>query len=87
VESKWLPEIQEHCAGAKIVLVALKCDLREEGPEEKDGNDDEPQAEPRTIITYTQGLEVARRIGALRYLGMALKYVSTYPVCCAPFLT
>ena len=84
VESKWLPEIEEHCAGAKIVLVALKCDLREEGPDEKDGNED---AEPRSIVTYTQGLEVARRIGALRYLGMIPKCLPICFSCCAPFLT
>lgn len=48
------------------MLVALKCDLREEA-DEKDANHDAP---PKPIITYTQGLEVAKRIGALRYLGM-----------------
>ncbi|CAG8485687.1 4908_t:CDS:2 [Diversispora eburnea] len=30
VESKWMEEIREHCAGVKLVLVALKCDLRED---------------------------------------------------------
>jgi len=63
VSTKWISEIAEHCPGVKIVLVALKCDLREE--HEKD--DDE--AEVNHIITYQEGLAVAKRIGALRYLG------------------
>jgi Rho family, other len=66
VGTKWTAEIAEHCPGVKIVLVALKCDLREE--HEKDDDEvDGPQ--PRHIVTYQEGLAVARRIGALRYLG------------------
>ena len=30
IESKWMTEITEHCPGVKLVLVALKCDLRED---------------------------------------------------------
>lgn len=67
VATKWVAEITEHCQGVKVVLCALKCDLREEV--EKD-DDDEEGAPQRHIITYNEGLEVARRIGALRYLGM-----------------
>ncbi|EEH23496.2 hypothetical protein PABG_05707 [Paracoccidioides brasiliensis Pb03] len=67
VESKWLAEIAEHCAGAKIVLVALKCDLREE-VDEKDGEEGRSQTPAKSIVRYDQGLEVAKRIGALRYL-------------------
>jgi Rho family protein len=56
----------------KIVLVALKCDLREHGDEEEEGEGAEgangAQQEKKPMITYNQGLEVARRIGALRYL-------------------
>ncbi|KAK2780962.1 Rho GTPase [Onygenales sp. PD_12] len=66
IESKWMAEIAEHCAGAKIVLVALKCDLREE-VDEKDDNTDSQQP-PKTVIKYNDGLAVAKRIGALRYL-------------------
>jgi len=70
VESKWIGEINEYCPGVKIVLCALKCDLREEDDEPKP-NEDNPSPEPRReIMHYKQGLEVAKRIGALRYLGM-----------------
>ncbi|KIW18567.1 hypothetical protein PV08_02855 [Exophiala spinifera] len=66
VGTKWIAEINEHCPGVKIVLCALKCDLREEHEKEED----EPNTPPRPMIQYNEGLEVARRIGALRYLGM-----------------
>ncbi|KAM5360778.1 hypothetical protein ACJZ2D_013524 [Fusarium nematophilum] len=68
VESKWVGEIADNCPGVKLVLVALKCDLREQGEEEEtEGGGGEPR-EKRPMINYDQGLEVARRIGALRYL-------------------
>src|ERR1700761_2448042 len=66
VSTKWIAEINEHCPGVKIVLCALKCDLREE--HEKD-DDEENNGPARPMIQYNEGLEVARRIGALRYLG------------------
>ncbi|KAI5235626.1 hypothetical protein E4T42_09666 [Aureobasidium subglaciale] len=63
VESKWVAEIAENCPGVKLVLVALKCDLREQA------NDDEESAEPkRPMIDYKRGLAVAEKIKALRYL-------------------
>lgn len=71
VSTKWLAEINEHCPGVKIVLCALKCDLREE--HEKD--DDETPV----LIAYQEGLEVAKRIGALRYLGMCFKQHPSFP--------
>ncbi|KAL9125068.1 MAG: hypothetical protein Q9217_005673 [Psora testacea] len=68
VESKWVGEIAENCAGVKLVLVALKCDLREKG-----ADDEEEEAvrngREKEMIDYKQGLEVAKRIQALRYLG------------------
>ena len=67
MSTKWVQEIQEHCPGVKVVLCALKCDLREE--QEKDDEDDQPLP-PQRMIPYNEGLEVARKIGALRYLGM-----------------
>ncbi|KAL2037900.1 hypothetical protein N7G274_009375 [Stereocaulon virgatum] len=72
VESKWVSEIAENCQGVKLVLVALKCDLRERG------TDDEDEAQTRggrekVMIDYKQGLEVAKRIQALRYLECSAK--------------
>ncbi|EFX02112.1 protein rho3 [Grosmannia clavigera kw1407] len=88
VESKWVGEIADNCPGVKLVLVALKCDLREADDEEASegaatqggaasgGGEDGSAAsgaapaarEKKPMITYDQGLEVARRINAMRYL-------------------
>lgn len=63
IEAKWLAEVREHCPRAKLVLAALKCDLREEVAEKEDGS---------SVISYQQGVEIAKRVGASRYLGMSL---------------
>lgn len=65
VESKWVGEIAENCPGVKLVLVALKCDLREQ---EKDDREDGREPKKPTI-DYKQGLAVAEKVKALRYLG------------------
>ncbi|KAL9083919.1 MAG: hypothetical protein Q9165_008326 [Trypethelium subeluteriae] len=66
VESKWVGEIAENCPGVKLVLVALKCDLREIHADMlEDGHPPEPK---KPLIDYKQGLAVAERIKALRYL-------------------
>lgn len=70
VESKWVGEIAENCQGVKLVLVALKCDLREQSADDETAEDGAATQtrEKKEMINYNQGLEVARRIGALRYL-------------------
>lgn len=60
VGSKWLAEISENCPGVKLVLTALKCDLRKD--EEMNDNPD--------AITFDEGLAKAKEIGAVKYLGM-----------------
>lgn len=76
VESKWVGEIAENCPGVRLVLVALKCDLRERQREEaEDGNGVEREGKgveregKGVLIDYKQGLAVAEKIKALRYLG------------------
>ncbi|KAG6005286.1 hypothetical protein E4U21_000261 [Claviceps maximensis] len=75
VESKWVGEIADNCPGVKLVLVALKCDLREKGGDDEDGDDNTAPPEAASnerpsgpLIEYDKGLEVAKRIGASRYL-------------------
>lgn len=63
VETKWVGEIAENCPGVKLVLVALKCDLRKRDDAEEE--EDQPE---KQMINYNQGLKVAERIKALRYL-------------------
>ena len=62
VESKWVGEIAENCRGVKLVLVALKCDLREQGGEDVEDGMDGGHEGKQDMIDYAQGLEVARRI-------------------------
>lgn len=68
-----MSEIAENCPGVKLVLVALKCDLR------KRDEDDDAQPE-KSLIQYDDGLKVAERIKALRYLGMPPAALSTLPL-------
>ena len=70
VESKWVGEIAENCAGVKLVLVALKCDLREGAADaEEDEGIGMRRGAEKEMIDYARGLEVAKRIQALRYMG------------------
>ncbi|KIM74652.1 hypothetical protein PILCRDRAFT_99117 [Piloderma croceum F 1598] len=66
VESKWIDEILEYCLGVKV---SLKCDLR----------DDRTVRERlarygRRTVQYEEGLAVARRIRASRYLECSSKH-------------
>ncbi|KAJ5715790.1 GTP-binding protein RHO3 [Penicillium malachiteum] len=58
VGSKWIAEISENCPNVRVVLTALKCDLRKD-----DEMNDNPNA-----ITFDQGLAKAKEIGAVKYL-------------------
>lgn len=49
--------------------MALKCDLRERHSDDDDDGDESGNRKEKEMIDYKQGLEVARRIQALRYLG------------------
>ena len=51
------------------MLVALKCDLRERHSDDDDEEDELGNHKEKEMIDYKHGLEVARRIQALRYLG------------------
>ncbi|KAG0154071.1 hypothetical protein PDIDSM_1451 [Penicillium digitatum] len=58
VSSKWITEINENCPGVRVVLTALKCDLRK---------DEEMNDNPNSI-SFDQGLAKAKEIGAVKYL-------------------
>ncbi|KAL5633183.1 hypothetical protein ACGC1H_003621 [Rhizoctonia solani] len=69
VESRWIEEVLEHCPGVKLVLVALKCDLRDDSlVRERLG-----RFGSRPVV-YEEGLTVARRIRASRYLECSSKF-------------
>ncbi|KAJ7281850.1 ras family-domain-containing protein [Mycena rebaudengoi] len=67
VETKWLEEILEYCPGVKLVLVALKCDLRDDRPVRE-----RLQRYGTHPVQYEEGLAVARRIRASRYLAQSI---------------
>lgn len=73
VESKWVSEIADNCAGVKLVLVALKCDLREKHTDENEEAEVQDENSEKRYIDYDTGLAVAKRIQALRYLGNTCK--------------
>lgn len=72
VQSKWVAEIANHCEGVKLVLVALKCDLRE--LEEEITYNDRHTNNQHRYIQYEEGLSVAKFIRAVRYLECSAKH-------------
>ncbi|XP_063680229.1 ras-related C3 botulinum toxin substrate 1-like [Bolinopsis microptera] len=63
VKAKWYPEVTHHCPNAPIILVGTKLDLRD------DRDTIEGLKQKRlSPITYTQGLNMAKDIRAVRYL-------------------
>ena len=72
VQSKWVGEIADHCEGVKLVLVALKCDLRN-NEDMEDQQQSNPYSSQKRLITYEEGLAVAKKVGALRYLECSAK--------------
>ncbi|KAI9318598.1 protein RHO3 [Dichotomocladium elegans] len=66
IPNRWLPEIHQYCPEAKLLLVALKCDLRD--------NEEVLQRKNIEPVLYEQGLEVAKSINAVRYLECSAKH-------------
>ncbi|RUP51262.1 small GTPase superfamily [Jimgerdemannia flammicorona] len=69
IGNKWIEEVAEHCPNVKIMLTALKCDLRDDEPTKLKlarVND--------TPLTYEEGLACARSINAVRYLECSAKH-------------
>lgn len=93
VQHKWVGEIADHCEGVKLVLVALKCDLRRSQNETaaitpnliqqqrayQSGSDLEKNIngtnlkKNNDVISYEEGVDMAKKIGALRYLECSAK--------------
>lgn len=63
VSEKWYPEVRHHCPDALIILVGTKLDLRDDMD-----TIEKLKKKKQTPITYRQGLAVAERIGAVKYL-------------------
>ena len=60
---QWYPEVSHHCPNTPIILVGTKLDLRD------DKETIEKLKEKRLApISYTQGLQMQKEIGAVKYL-------------------
>lgn len=68
VEAKWIHEVNRYCSGVRIVLVALKCDLRDDRVAVS-----RLKERGMSTIGYNEGLEMAKRIRAVRYLECSAK--------------
>lgn len=78
VQLKWVGEIADQCEGVKLVLVALKCDLRNQEEEHAEDDSFNPYSHSlpynnKRLISYDEGLSVAKKVGALRYLECSAK--------------
>jgi len=63
VKQKWWPELKHHCPGVPMILVGTKLDLR------ADPNTVSKLREKnQTPITFEEGLEMTKTIGAIKYL-------------------
>uniref|UniRef100_A0A7S0JF23 Uncharacterized protein n=1 Tax=Calcidiscus leptoporus TaxID=127549 RepID=A0A7S0JF23_9EUKA len=63
VKHKWWPELKHHCPGVPMLLVGTKLDLR------SDVNTIAKLREKnQTPISFDEGIEQARSIGATKYL-------------------
>ncbi|XP_026324693.1 ras-related C3 botulinum toxin substrate 1-like [Hyposmocoma kahamanoa] len=63
IRTKWIREVQYHCPLVPIILVGTKLDLRED-------KETVQMLKDKTLapITYPQGLGMAKKIGAVKYL-------------------
>ncbi|KAJ3412200.1 GTP-binding protein Rho1 [Chytridiales sp. JEL 0842] len=68
VETQWIGEIQHHCPGLPVMLVGCKKDLR------FDPNVlAELARQGRSPVTFDQGVAMARRVNAYRYVECSAK--------------
>ncbi|XP_065920156.1 ras-related C3 botulinum toxin substrate 1-like [Dysidea avara] len=63
IRAKWYPEVDHHCPTAPIILVGTKLDLRED----KETIDELKKKNLEPII-HSQGLDMMKTIGAVKYL-------------------
>ncbi|KAL1276505.1 hypothetical protein QQF64_036128 [Cirrhinus molitorella] len=63
VREKWHLDVRRFCSDTPIILVGTKLDLRDD----KDTIEKLKEKE-QTPITYRQGLDMAKEIGAVKYL-------------------
>jgi len=68
ISTKWIPEITNHCPNISLILCATKIDLRDNEEVLK-----ELQGKSLSPITFNQGFEMAKSIGAASYVECTAK--------------
>eukprot|EP01120_Amphizonella_sp_Union-15-10_P005690 TRINITY_DN171_c0_g1_i2.p1 TRINITY_DN171_c0_g1~~TRINITY_DN171_c0_g1_i2.p1 ORF type:complete len:218 (+),score=46.87 TRINITY_DN171_c0_g1_i2:1-654(+) len=63
VRAKWHPEVTHHCPNAPLILVGTKLDLRDDQE-----TINKLAAKKQAPITYEQGLQMQKDIGAVKYM-------------------
>lgn len=63
VKSKWIPELKHHAPNVPYILVGTKLDLREDRD-----TIERLKERKQSPINYNQGLQMAKEIGAVKYL-------------------
>ncbi|KAI9355603.1 GTP-binding protein rho1 [Zopfochytrium polystomum] len=69
IEYQWLREVQHYFAEATMILVGCKKDLRED-----QATIEALARENKHPVTFEEGLEMAKNIGAFRYVECSAKY-------------
>jgi len=68
VQEKWISEVLHFCAGLPILLIGCKKDLRHDPR-----TIEELRANNQSPVTTDQGMSIAQRIGAYKYLECSAK--------------
>lgn len=63
VRAKWVPELTHHAPNTPLLLVGTKIDLRQDA-----GMIEKLRERGQAPITYEQGVQLAKEIGAVKYL-------------------
>ena len=64
--TQYYPEVSQRCPNTPVILVGTKLDLRDDEEAIKKLND--KSSEILSPITYQEGLEMMKGIGAVKYL-------------------
>ena len=68
VETRWIGEASAYCPGIPVILVGTKTDLREDERTIKD-----LKRRNEHVVTYTEGVTMAKSIGAKAYIECSAK--------------
>jgi len=63
IRARWYPEVSHHCPNTPLILVGTKIDLRED-----EGTLEKLSYKKRGAITYEQGFQMMKEIGAVKYM-------------------